>query len=293
MHRVNYQRIQRLLPDFNRVQRALPDFDRVQRLVNVSRVQQLLPRFAGTPKRAVISGALIAGLAAGPIAGIAVTANAAPAPTGAVAATTARGAAPAGPQQAGPQQAGPQPAAPQPAGPQPAGPQPAAPQPAAPPSPAPSAAQLEPDGMPSPDTQSTLDLDGAQIDNAHTIVAAAQAMNLPPRAAVIAVATSMQESKLINYGDLGGANDHDSLGLFQQRPSSGWGSPDQLTDPTYAATAFLRALVQVPGWDSMPLTDAAQTVQVSAFGDRYAQWEQQATDLVLSSYHTGPYANAG
>jgi hypothetical protein len=158
---------------------------------------------------------------------------------------------------------------------------------------APSADQLMPLGEPSADTQSSLNLDSSQIANAHSIVAAANAMHLSPRAAVIAVATSMQETKLTNYGNLGGANDHDSLGLFQQRPSSGWGSPDQLTDPTYASTAFLKALTQVPGWDKMPLTDAAQTVQVSAFGDRYAQWEKQASDLVLSTYHAGPYANAG
>jgi hypothetical protein len=115
-------------------------------------------------------------------------------------------------------------------------------------------------------------------------------MHLPPRAAVIAVATSMQETKLTNYGNLGETNDHDSLGLFQQRPSSGWGTPDQLQDPNYAATAFLKSLTQVPNWDKIPLTDAAQAVQVSAFGDRYAQWEKQASDLVLSNYHAGPYA---
>jgi hypothetical protein len=63
-------------------------------------------------------------------------------------------------------------------------------------------------------------------------------------------------------------------------PSSGWGSPQQLTDPHYATQAFLTKLTQQPDWQHKPLTDAAQTVQVSAFGDRYAQWEQQAADLV-------------
>ena len=90
----------------------------------------------------------------------------------------------------------------------------------------------------------------------------------------------MQETKLHNYGDLGSENDHDSLGLFQQRPSSGWGSPQQIVDPSYAASAFYKALRSVPGWQSMALTDAAQTVQVSAFGDRYAQWDTQTSDLV-------------
>ncbi len=65
-----------------------------------------------------------------------------------------------------------------------------------------------------------------------------------------------------------------------QPPSSGWGSAQQLTDPHYATTAFLKTLTQQPDWQHKPLTDAAQTVQVSAFGDRYAQWEKQAADLV-------------
>jgi pimeloyl-ACP methyl ester carboxylesterase len=210
-------------------------------------------------KRAAASVALIAGVAAGPIAGTVATASTAPPTPHDVAATQTSNTSP----ESGTHVT------------------------------APSQEQLMPQGAPSADTQSSLNLDSAQIANAHSIVAAANSMHLPPRAAVIAVATSMQETKLTNYGNLGGANDHDSLGLFQQRPSSGWGSPDQLTDPTYAATAFLKALTQVPGWDSMPLTDAAQAVQVSAFGDRYAQWEHQASDLVLSTYHAGPYANSG
>ena len=147
---------------------------------------------------------------------------------------------------------------------------------------APSQTQLMPEGVPG--GQSQIALDGAQRDNAKAIVKATQEMKLPPRAAVIAVATSMQETKLNNYGDLGTANDHDSLGLFQQRPSSGWGAPDQLTNPDYATKAFLNALTNVDGWQTMPLTDAAQAVQVSAFGDRYAQWEKQAADLVQADY---------
>ncbi|WP_425570938.1 hypothetical protein [Rugosimonospora acidiphila] len=213
-----------------------------------------------THKRAAASVALIAGVAAGPLAGTAAASAGAPSPP-ADAGVSATQNTPASQPQQGSQ--------------------------------APSQAQLMPQGAPDPSTQSNINLDSSQIANAHSIVNAANAMHLPPRAAVIAVATSMQETKLTNYGNLGGANDHDSLGLFQQRPSSGWGAPDQLTDPNYAATAFLKALTQVPGWQNMPLTDAAQAVQNSAFGDRYAQWEQQASDLVLSSYHAGPYANAG
>jgi hypothetical protein len=127
-----------------------------------------------------------------------------------------------------------------------------------------------------------------QMHNAQMIIQAGQALGLPPRAWVIAVATSLQETGLHNYGDLGGSNDHDSLGLFQQRPSSGWGSPDQLVNPTYSSEAFYKALTQVPNWDKLNLTDAAQAVQVSAFGDRYAQWEAQGGDIVDAFYGHGP-----
>jgi len=130
-----------------------------------------------------------------------------------------------------------------------------------------------------------------QMANVRSIVDAGKQLNLPDRAAVIAVATSLQESKLENLGHLGDRNDHDSLGLFQQRPSSGWGTPEQITDPNYSAKAFYEGLQNVPGYDKMPLTEAAQTVQVSAFPDAYAQWEQMAADLVLATYHAGPYAD--
>src|SRR4029079_15734442 len=102
-----------------------------------------------------------------------------------------------------------------------------------------------------------------QLANAKAITDTAKKLGMGERGAVIAVATSMQESKLENLGHLGDMNDHDSLGLFQQRPSSGLGSPEQITDPTYASTAFLKGLQQVDGWRDMPLTDAAQKVQVS------------------------------
>jgi len=139
--------------------------------------------------------------------------------------------------------------------------------------------------------QQTFAPTGEQLKNAKAIVDAGKAMNLPPRAWEIAVATSLQETGLHNIGDLGDANDHDSLGLFQQRPSSGWGSPDQLTDPTYASTAFYKALVQVSGWDHMALTDAAQAVQVSAFPDHYAKHETEAGNIIDALYGTGPYAD--
>ncbi|MEV4812455.1 hypothetical protein [Micromonospora avicenniae] len=128
--------------------------------------------------------------------------------------------------------------------------------------------------------QSRITLDDEQKTNAKAIIAATKKSDMNERAAVISIATSLQESKLHNLGDLGDANDHDSLGLFQQRPTSGWGTPEQITDPQYSTTAFLKGLKQVDGWQDMPLTDAAQTVQVSAYPDAYAQWEQQAADLV-------------
>ncbi|PYC76619.1 hypothetical protein C7C45_00550, partial [Micromonospora arborensis] len=124
--------------------------------------------------------------------------------------------------------------------------------------------------------QSRITLDDEQVGNAKAIIAATKKAGLPERAAVISIATSLQESKLENLGHLGDMNDHDSLGLFQQRPSSGWGTPEQITNPEYSTTAFLTGLKQVDGWQDMPLTQAAQTVQVSAYPDAYAQWEQQA-----------------
>ncbi|SCG73976.1 hypothetical protein [Micromonospora inositola] len=134
--------------------------------------------------------------------------------------------------------------------------------------------------------QSKITLNGEQTGNAKAIIAATKKAGLPKRAAVISIATSLQESKLENLGHLGDANDHDSLGLFQQRPSSGWGTPKQITDPEYATLAFEKGLKQVDGWQDMPLTEAAQTVQVSAYPDAYAQWEQQAADIVAANWNS-------
>jgi hypothetical protein len=90
----------------------------------------------------------------------------------------------------------------------------------------------------------------------------------------------MQESRLYNLGDLGVNNNSDSLGLFQQRPSMGWGTVAQVTDPVYASTAFYIRLQNVPGWQSMSVTDAAQSVQRSGAPGAYAQWQSDATALV-------------
>ncbi|UVJ38425.1 hypothetical protein [Arthrobacter sp. CJ23] len=111
-----------------------------------------------------------------------------------------------------------------------------------------------------------------QAANASLISAISVQRGLPPRAASIALATAMQESKLrnINHGDQAGP---DSRGLFQQRPSQGWGTEAQVMDPVYATNAFYDGLVKVPGYEAMEVTDAAQLVQRSAFPHAYAQHE--------------------
>ncbi|BBH67103.1 lipoprotein [Actinoplanes sp. OR16] len=119
-----------------------------------------------------------------------------------------------------------------------------------------------------------------QVGHAATIVTVGAEMNVPKYGWVVAVATAMQESSLRNLGDLGDANDHDSLGLFQQRPSMGWGTPAQLTDPRYAARKFYERLVEVDGWQELPLTVAAQRVQRSATPDAYAKWQTEAEQIV-------------
>ena len=120
-----------------------------------------------------------------------------------------------------------------------------------------------------------------QTANAATISAVAVRRNLPPRAATIAVATAIQESKLrnITFGD------RDSLGLFQQRPSQGWGTEAQVTDPVYASGKFYDALVKVDGYQTMEITKVAQEVQRSAFHEAYADHEQEGR--ILASALTG------
>jgi hypothetical protein len=111
-----------------------------------------------------------------------------------------------------------------------------------------------------------------QAENASLISAIAVRRGLPARAASIALATAYQESDLFNieYGD------RDSVGLFQQRPSQGWGSIDEILDPVYSTNAFYDALVEVEGYDSMEITAAAQAVQRSGFPDAYADHERDA-----------------
>ncbi|GLY23141.1 hypothetical protein [Micromonospora sp. NBRC 101691] len=148
----------------------------------------------------------------------------------------------------------------------------------------PDTGKLMPHGEPG--SQSRIPLNAEQTANVKAIVEATKKAGMDERAAVVAIATSLQESKLENLGHLGDRNDHDSQGLFQQRPSSGWGTVEQITDPEYSTTAFLKGLKQVDGWQDMPLTEAAQTVQVSAYPDHYAQWEKQAADLVAEHWNS-------
>lgn len=124
-------------------------------------------------------------------------------------------------------------------------------------------------------------LDPEQAGNAATIAGVTVRRGLPARAASIGLATAMQESKLINvkYGD------RDSLGLFQQRPSQGWGTSAQILDPVYATNKFYDGLVKVPGYAHGDLAEAAQEVQRSADGRAYAQHEAKAK--VIASALTG------
>jgi hypothetical protein len=126
-----------------------------------------------------------------------------------------------------------------------------------------------------------IDLDTEQAEVAATIAGVAARHRLPRQAVTIALAAALQESKLHNlaYGD------RDSVGIFQQRPSEGWGTATELQDPVYATTKFYAALTKVHGYAKMPVEQAAQDVQHSADGSAYQQW----TDIAgqLTGYFTG------
>jgi hypothetical protein len=117
-----------------------------------------------------------------------------------------------------------------------------------------------------------------QAVNAATITAVGTARGLPERAVTIALATALQESALRNIDH----GDRDSLGLFQQRPSQGWGTPKEIMDPTYSAGEFYDHLVKVPGYTRLPLTVAAQRVQRSGFPQAYAKHEPDAALLAAA-----------
>ncbi|MFI5753691.1 hypothetical protein [Streptomyces sp. NPDC051569] len=117
-----------------------------------------------------------------------------------------------------------------------------------------------------------------QAANAATISAVGTTRGLPERAVTIALATALQESALRNLDH----GDRDSLGLFQQRPSKGWGTPAQILDPVYSAGQFYDHLAEVPGYSRLPLTEAAQRVQRSGFPQAYAKHEPDATLLAAA-----------
>lgn len=118
-------------------------------------------------------------------------------------------------------------------------------------------------------------LDAVQMANAATIAAVGVRRRMPERAVVVALATAFQESKLENLEH----GDRDSLGLFQQRPSQGWGTAEQVRDPRYAAGKFYAALKKVKGWQDMRVTDAAQRVQRSAYPNAYEKWADESAVL--------------
>lgn len=131
-------------------------------------------------------------------------------------------------------------------------------------------------------------LDAVQMANAATITAVGVRRKMPERAIVIALATAFQESKLENLE----SGDRDSVGLFQQRPSQGWGTPEKIQDPRYAAGRFYSALKKVKGWKSMRVTDAAQKVQRSAYPNAYERWADESAVLAraLTGRATGAVA---
>ncbi|WP_285491575.1 C40 family peptidase [Amycolatopsis taiwanensis] len=117
-----------------------------------------------------------------------------------------------------------------------------------------------------------------QLANAAIIVAVGTQLNIPEQGQVVALAVALQESGLSNLDH----GDRDSLGLFQQRPSQGWGSPAQIMNPAYAATQFYQHLLAVPGWQQMSINDAAQAVQRSGTPNAYAQHEHTAREVLAA-----------
>jgi hypothetical protein len=128
------------------------------------------------------------------------------------------------------------------------------------------------------DTEGDVSLLPDQAVNATVITAVGVRRGLPERALTIALATAMQESKLTNLS----GGDRDSVGLFQQRPSQGWGSAEQIQDPVYAVGKFYDALVRIPDYADLPLTVAAQKVQRSGAPDAYAKYENDAITLAAA-----------
>ena len=132
----------------------------------------------------------------------------------------------------------------------------------------------------------TVELTQEQAENAALITGISIQRGLPARAASIALATAYQESKILNIEH----GDRDSIGLFQQRPSQGWGTIEQILDPVYATHAFYDALVRIDGYETMEITEAAQAVQRSAFPGAYADHEADARALASALTGNSPRA---
>ncbi|WDV30390.1 peptidoglycan-binding protein [Streptomyces sp. AD16] len=137
------------------------------------------------------------------------------------------------------------------------------------------------------------DLGPEELANARTVIGVGKGANIPEQGQVIALMTAMQESKFVNHTV---PVDHDSLGIFQQRPSTGWGTPEQITDVPTSSKSFYGVapfgsnpgLIQIAGWQTMAPGDVCQAVQRSASPDRYAQWEGFARDLLARESPTVP-----
>ena len=138
-----------------------------------------------------------------------------------------------------------------------------------------------PEGCTATASGGTVDLDLEQASNAAIIAGVAVRRGLPARAVTIALATAYQESKIRNLAH----GDRDSLGLFQQRPSMGWGTAAQVRDPVYASNKFYDALIKIKGYQRMSVTAAADRVQRSAFPTAYADHEADAR--IIASALTG------
>ena len=151
----------------------------------------------------------------------------------------------------------------------------------------------EPEEDPGPVVPDPVDgLDSEQMGNAVTIIEVGKEQGFDSNGWAVALATAMQEAKLYNAGSDAvpeswnytdssvGYSDHDSVGIFQQRPSMGWGSVEELMDVDTSAGKFYGTLAEVPGWEEMSIAQAAQAVQVSAYPDYYAQWEGLAWDII-------------
>jgi hypothetical protein len=134
-------------------------------------------------------------------------------------------------------------------------------------------------------------LNQSQTNNAYIVIEVGKSMKLPKRAYVVAIATALQESVLRNLANSrvptslkleheGVERNFDSLGIFQQRPSQGWGTPAQLMDPAQSAARFYAKLMHVDGWEDMSIAGAAQAVQRSAFPGAYAKHADRAQQIV-------------